>query len=400
MRDMETASVGVWVNVGARHELTHEHGLSHLLEHMAFKGTQQRNAQQIAEDMEAAGGELNASTSVEQTAYFARILGQDSALALDILADIINHSRFDEYELAREKDVIVQEIGENLDTPDELVFDLLTQAAYPDQSIGRAILGTVESVQQLSRSAITSYLARHYTAPRMVVAAAGAVEHDAIVQQCARLFEGLSPTHGPVSAPTLYCGGQNLLKKKSEQTHIAVAFNSVSIHDPRHYAAHIFAQAIGGGMSSRLYQEVREKRGLAYSVYSYQWGYEDAGLFGFYAATAPKDGDELMRVALDCIKAASEDLSESEAHRAKAQLKVSLLTALESPSARSDQIARHVLAFDRVEERAEIIRKIDALSVADVRNMGQYLLSSQASVAAIGPQMKLMAPAQIAARLA
>jgi len=399
MRDLETASVGAWVNAGARHELTHEHGLSHLLEHMAFKGTRQRSAQQIAEDMESVGGELNASTSVEQTTYFARLLSYDVPLALDILADILNESVFDPHELAREQDVIVQEIGENQDTPDEMVFDLMTQAAYPDQSIGRAILGTPDTVKSLNRDALISYLKRHYTGPRMVIAAAGAVEHDRLVDQCARLFEGLSPHQSAPYEPAAYQGGQMILPKKIEQTHIALSFNSVSFRDPRTYAAHLFAQAVGGGMSSRLYQSVREQRGLAYSVYSFQWGYEDAGLFGFYAATAPKDGKDLIRLSLDCIKEASLNLSEQELHRAKAQLKLSLLTALESPSARTDQIARHVLAFDRVIERDEIIQNIDALTLHDVRAMGQNLLTSRPSLAVIGPSKNMMSVEDISAHI-
>jgi predicted Zn-dependent peptidase len=396
MRDLETASLGVWVNAGARHELPHEHGLSHLLEHMAFKGTTTRSARQIAEDIETAGGELNASTSVEHTAYFARILGQDTPLALDILADILGKSCFDENELSREKDVIIQEIGENLDTPDELVFDLLTQAAYPEQSIGRAILGTPSTIRQLDRAAITSYLDQHYIGPCMVIAAAGAVEHDELVQSCISHFSYIRHETERPCPSAHYVGGQKILDKKSEQSHIAIAFDSVSFHDPKNYAAHIFAQAVGGGMSSRLYQDIREQRGLAYSVYSFQWGYEDTGLFGFYAATSPNDANQLIRVALDGIAQATENLSEVEIQRAKAQIKVSLLTALESPTARIEQMARHVLAFNRVIEREEIIAQIDALTRDDIRAIGKQMIASIPSVAAIGPS-SIMSPDQMSA---
>ena len=400
MREIETTSLGIWVGAGARNEAEQEHGVSHLLEHMAFKGTTRRSARAIAEELESAGGDLNAATSVEYTSYQARVLAHDSGLALDILSDILTDSVFDAAELEREKGVILQEIGEALDTPDDLVFDLFNDAAYPDQPIGRPILGTPERVSSFDAPAIRTYLDRHYATPVCVVAAAGALEHARIVDETAHRFEGLARTPREVPQPARYRGGDLRRKRKLEQTHVVIGFESASYNDPATYAAHVFANAIGGGMSSRLFQEVREKRGLAYTIYSFQWGYADTGLFGFYAAASHRDVPDLVDVSLDCIAQAAQDLSSEEMHRARAQAKVSLLTALESPAARADQIARQLLAFGRLITREEMIARIDELTLEDVRAAGVTALRSRPTVAAVGDAAKAPRPERIASRLA
>jgi predicted Zn-dependent peptidase len=399
MPELETASVGVWVGAGARNERADEHGLSHLLEHMAFKGTRKRSALAIAEEIESAGGDLNASTSVEYTNYSAKVLAGDTGLALDILADILTDSTFEADELAREKGVIIQEIGEAQDTPDDLVFDLFNDAAYPDQPIGRPILGTPKSVASFDREAIRTYLDRHYTAGASVVAAAGAVDHERIVAEAAARF-GALPVH-EIAAPAAatYRGGDARARRRQEQTHVVVGFESASYVQPETYAAHVFSVAVGGTMSSRLFQEVREKRGLAYSIYTFQWGYADSGLFGFYAAASHRDVPDLVAVSLDCIAGAVETLSEAEIQRAKAQSKVSLLAALESTASRADQIARQFLVFDRIIERAEMIERIDALSVEEVRQAGRAALATPPTVAAVGQTAKVPDPVAIRARL-
>jgi predicted Zn-dependent peptidase len=399
MRDLETASLGVWIAAGSRHEAPQEHGLSHLLEHMAFKGTRRRSARDIAEEIEAAGGDLNAATSVEQTAYYARVLAADTGLALDILADILTDSTFDPVELRREKDVILQEIGAVEDAPDDLVFDLFNAAAYPEQPIGRPILGTPERVASFDRTSLSAYLDLHYGAPVTVVAAAGAVEHSRIVEEAARRFETMTAKSYPAAAPACYRGGELRLERKLEQTHLVVGFEGRSLHHQDTYAAHVFASAVGGGMSSRLFQEVRERRGLAYEIYSFHWAYADTGLFGFYAAMAPRDVGELLPVALDCLGKAAQELGEAELLRAKAQMKLSLLAALESSGARAEQIARQLLAFGRVLPREEIVGEIDGLTLADVRRAGSALLSSPPTVAAIGKVGKVLTPQRIAERL-
>ncbi len=399
MEGLETASLGVFVAAGARSESEAEQGLSHLLEHMAFKGTARRDARAIAEAIESAGGDLNAATSVESTAFYARVLREDSGLALDVLADILINSLFDPRELEREKDVILQEIASLQDTPDELVFDLFNAAAFPGQPIGRAILGTPEGVLRFDRDSIRAYLQRHYVASNIVVAGAGAVDHRKICDEAAEKFS-LLPAASPVEPPPAhYVGGEIKVSKRLEQTQVVVGFEGLAFADPQNYAAHIFANAVGGGMASILFQEVREKRGLAYSIAAFHWSYLDAGLFGFEAATGGRDVQELVSVSLDALAEAAHGLSEADMSRAKAQTKVALLTALESSSARAEQIARQIMIFDRVIPRQEMIGKIDRLSLADVRAAGASLLRAPPTVAILGATAKAPGAADVSARL-
>ena len=396
---LRTASLGVFVGAGSRHECDDEHGLSHLLEHMAFKGTRRRSAREIAEAIENAGGDLNAETGVEQTAYLARVLGEDVDMALDVLADILTESRFDADDLGREKNVIIQEIGAVEDTPDDLVLDLFSAAAWPGQPIGRPILGTREGVSAFDRRAIDAYLRRRYRAGASIVAAAGALEHDRIVARAEALLGGLGVESADPPEPAAYRGGQILIKRKLEQTHIVVGFEGRAILAADHDAAHVFAAATGGGMSSRLFQEVREKRGLAYSIYAFHWAYSDSGLFGFYAGAAAKDAGELMAAALDCLAEAAERLEEDEIRRAKAQLKVSTLSALESPSARAQQLARQTFVHGRPLSLEDMLARIDAITVEDVRKAGAAMLASPPTVAAIGGVGRTLDGAGVARRL-
>jgi predicted Zn-dependent peptidase len=396
---LRTASLGVFIAAGSRHESHEEHGLSHLLEHMAFKGTRRRNAREIAEAIENVGGDLNAETGVEQTAYFARVLGEDADLALDVLCDILTESRFDAEELDREKNVIIQEIGAVEDTPDDLIFDFFTAAAWPGQPIGRPILGTREGVSDFNRGAIDTYLRRHYRAGATVVAAAGAIDHERLVAGADRLLKALGAESAEPPKPAAYRGGEILVKKKLEQTHIVVGFEGRAIQAPDHDAAHLFAAATGGGMSSRLFQEVREKRGLAYSIYAFHWAYSDSGLFGFYAGAAAKDAGELVVAALDCLSQAAERLDEDEIRRAKAQMKVSTLSALESPSARAHQLARQTFIYGRPLSLEDMLARIDAIDVAAVRKAGAAMLRSPPTVATIGGTSKALDSAGVARRL-
>jgi predicted Zn-dependent peptidase len=396
---LRTASLGVFVGAGSRHECEGEHGLSHLLEHMAFKGTRRRSAREIAETIENAGGDLNAETGVEQTAYLARMLGEDVDLALDVLADILTESRFDADDLGREKNVIIQEIGAVEDTPDDLVLDLFSAAAWPGQPIGRPILGTREGVSAFDRSAIDAYLRRRYRAGDSIVAAAGAVEHERLVARAEALLAALGAENADPPEPAAYRGGEILVKRKLEQTHIVVGFEGRAILAPDHDAAHVFAAATGGGMSSRLFQEVREKRGLAYSIYAFHWAYSDSGLFGFYAGAAAKDAGELMAAALDCLAEAAERLDEDEVRRAKAQLKVSTFSALESPSSRAQQLARQTFVHGQPLSLEDMLARIDAITVEDVRKAGAAMLASAPTIAVIGGVGRALDGAAVTRRL-
>ena len=399
MPGVRTTSLGVWVGIGSRHETEAEHGLSHFLEHMAFKGTRRRSAKRIAEEIESAGGDLNAATSTEQTAYYARVLPEDAPLALDILSDILTDSAFDPVEVEREKEVVLQELGAVEDVPDDYVFELFNERAFPDQAIGRPILGTAKGVRRFDRDAVMGFLARRYRADLTIVAAAGAVDHEAFAAEVERRFGVLGNVPGPAIPPARYVGGDIRLKRRLEQAHIVIGFEGVSFHDPARYAAHIFSHAAGGGMSSRLFQTVREERGLAYTVHSFDWTFADTGLFGFYAATGAAQVKELVPVALDCLAEATETLDEDEVARAKAQLKVSLLVALESSSSRAEQLARQHMAYGRVFGSDEIVREIDAITVEDARAAGRRLLRSVPTVAAIGPINHVPDAGAVAARL-
>jgi predicted Zn-dependent peptidase len=399
MPHLETASLGVWVGCGSRDEQPEEHGISHFLEHMAFKGTKRRSARQIAEEIEAVGGELNAATGVEVTAYYARTMKADVPLALDVLSDILTEPAFDPDEMTREKNVIVQEIGAVEDAPDDLVFEYLQATAFADQPVGRSILGTRATVRSFDGKRLRSYLSRHYRAPTMVVAAAGAVDHQAVVQEAERRFAGFTGPTGPVSAPAKFRGGMRVEPRDLEQVHIALALEGVAQRDPTIYSLQVFANALGGGMSSRLFQEVRELRGLCYSIYAFHAPYADTGMFGLYAGTDVADAPELMRVVVGEIASAVDNLDEAEVARVKAQMKAGLLMALESSSARAEQLARHLHIYGRPMPIEEIVAQIDAVTVESARAAGRDLIArGRPAVAALGPA-GLESAAAIAERL-
>jgi predicted Zn-dependent peptidase len=396
---VKTAAIGVFVGAGSRYERADEHGLSHFIEHMAFKGTRRRSARDIAETIENVGGDLNAETGVERTSYFARVMGSDTELALDVIGDLLTESVFAPEELEREKNVIVQEIGAVEDTPDDLVFDLVTATAWPDQPIGRPILGTREGVGAFDRSAIDLYLTRRYSAGSTVVAAAGAVEHDQIVDLAQSRLRTLSETSAPAEARAAYRGGETKVKRRLEQTHVVVGFEGCASAAPDHDAAQVFAAAAGGGLSSRLFQEVREKRGLAYSIYGFHWDFIDTGLFGFYAGSADGDVGEVVAASLDCLGEAAHGLEESEIRRAKAQMRVSLVTALEQPGARVHQLSRQMQIYGRLLSVDEMLDRVDAVTLEDVRKTGAAMLRSPPTVAVIGAVGKAPGQAKIARAL-
>lgn len=386
MAHLETASLGVWVNCGSRGERADEHGISHFLEHMAFKGTARRSARQIAEEIEAVGGDLNAATGVEVTSYFARVLRADTGLALDVLADILSHPRFDPDEINREKNVIIQEIGAVEDTPDDLVFDHLQSTAFSDQPVGRSILGTPATVRSFDAQRLAAYLARNYRAPGMVVTAAGAVDHAAIVAETEKRFAGFGGPAAPAPEPAQFHGGVRVESRDLEQVHIALALEGVPQRDPALYSLQVFTNILGGGMSSRLFQEVREQRGLCYAIYAFHAPYADTGMFGLYAGTDAADAPELMRVVVGEISAAADSLTEAEVSRAKAQMKAGLLMALESSGARVEQLARQMIIHGRVIPIEEIVSKVDAVTVASARAAGRAMIErGRPAVAALGP---------------
>ena len=396
---LKTAAIGVFVAAGSRHEGASEHGLSHFIEHMAFKGTRRRSAREIAETIENVGGDLNAETGVERTSYFARLLGSDAPLALDVIGDLLTDSAFDPKELEREKNVILQEIGAVEDTPDDLVFDLFTATAWPDQPIGRPILGTREGVEAFDRTAIDGYLKRRYSAGATVVVAAGAVEHDQILALAQSHFQRLPATPAPPETRAAYRGGETKRRRRLEQTHVVVGFEGRPASARDHDAAQVFAAAAGGGMSSRLFQEVREKRGLAYSIYGFHWDFIDTGLFGFYAGSADRDAAEVVAASLDCLAETAHGLEDSEVRRVKAQMKVSLMTAFEQPAARVHQLSRQMQIYGRPLSLDEMLARVDAITVEEVRKTGAAMLRSSPTLTVIGAVGRVPGQAKIAGAL-
>jgi predicted Zn-dependent peptidase len=386
MPEVETVSLGVWIGAGSRSEALAEHGVAHFLEHMAFKGTARRSARDIAEEIEAVGGELNAATGVDSTAYYARVMRKDLALALDILSDIIVSPRFEPAELARERDVILQEIAAAMDSPDDIAFDLVQEAAFPNQPLGRPILGTVDSVRRFKPNHLGAYLTAHYHAPNMVLAAAGAVDHAELVTEAERRLGGFNPDAAPPPEAARYSGGMRRSETDFEQTHLVLAFEGAPYRRADYFTAQICAGALGGGMSSRLFQEVREKRGLCYAVYAFASGLSDSGMFTIHAAGGPDRAHELFAVIRDeLVKAAEHGFRADEIARVKAQLKMGLLAGLESSSARAEQLARQILIHGRPLTTEELMQKVEAVEAADLQALVTRMLASPASLATVGP---------------
>ncbi len=395
MPGFETAASGAWIGSGSRYERTGEHGLAHFLEHMLFKGTRTRSAPEIAAAIDEIGGDINACTSVEWVAYHAHTLASDTGAALEIIGDLLTQSIFDAPSMQLEKSVILQEISETQDNAEDIVGDHFNAAAFPGQAIGRSILGTPETVPAFSRRKVQSFLQRNYTHANAVVSAAGAVRHDEIVAAAQRSLASLASNPPPKKSAARYRGGHQRVRRAQEQTHIMLGFEAPSFLHKASPAIHVFDSAIGGGLASRLFQEVREKRGLAYSINSFYWGYSDTGLFGFQASCAPRDVAELIKVAVDCLAEGAASLNEAEMRRACASMKLALLTSLQSCAARADRNARQMLALGRVLSREEVIGQIDALTLEAVRRAGQAALRAQPTLAIVGAARRAPEPAAI-----
>jgi predicted Zn-dependent peptidase len=387
---LESAAVGVWVNTGTRNETRPQMGVSHMLEHMAFKGTERRSARALAEEIEAVGGSLNAYTSREQTAFHARILKADVPLALDIIADILTQPTFERAELERERQVVLQELGQARDTPDDIVFDHLQSAVYENQPMGWSILGEEATVAAFDRDMLRSYMASNYRAQDMMLISSGAVAHDEIVRIAEQKFANLNLGAVPPAQPARYVGGEMRLVEDLEQAHIAWAFPGLSNADPDYYVAQVYATVLGGGMSSRLFQEAREKRGLCYSIYAFSSGFQDAGFLGIYAGTGEAEAGEISAVVAGEMTAIAGDLEEAEVARARAQIKAGLLMGLESPAARAELIAGQMFALGRVQSVPEIVGQIDAIDAGMVkRYAAQVMQSASPAIAAVGPVSRL-----------
>jgi predicted Zn-dependent peptidase len=400
MPGLESAALGLWVSAGGRHEAADQNGIAHFLEHMAFKGTTRRTALQIAEEIEDVGGYINAYTSREVTAYYARVLRDDVPLALDLIADIVLNPIFDPREIEVERGVILQEIGQAADTPDDIVFDWLQEVSYPGQALGRTILGPAERVRAFGRADFDRFVASHYGPGQLILSAAGAVDHDQIVLLAEAAFGHLRAAPVPVAEPARFTGGERHEVKALEQAHFTLALEAPGYRSDDIHTAQIYASALGGGMSSRLFQEIREKRGLCYTIYAQVGAYDDTGMLTIYAGTSGEELPELVGLTLDEVKRAADDMSEAELSRARAQMKAGLLMGLESPSARAERLARLVAVWNRVPPLAETVAQIEAVTLAGLRDHAAGLVTSgQAAMALYGPVAGAPRLDQVMARL-
>lgn len=388
MKGVESVALGLWFKVGARYETAQHSGMAHFIEHMLFKGTERRSSFAISEEIEATGGYLNAYTGRENTAFYARMLAQDTELCLDVLADILQHSRFDAPDIEREQTVISQEIAQADDAPDDLVFTDFQSQAFAGQGLGQSVLGTQETLAAIDRDNATDFWRYHYRPDKAILVGSGGVDHDAFVQLAEKLFWPDRGERGPreMPAPARYTGGVTLKNRALEQVHTVLGFEGASVTDPRYFASAVLSTLLGGGTSSRLFQEIRERRGLAYHVGAHTSGYADTGLFAVYAGTAPESEAELLTVLIDEFhRLAEEPVPEAEIERARAQIRASLLMGRESTASRAEDAAQQMLVYGIPRSVSDLIGQLDAVNSDAIRREAELMLQSPVTLSAVGP---------------
>jgi predicted Zn-dependent peptidase len=391
MPDAQSAAIGLHAFVGSRSEPDGKGGLAHLVEHMVFKGARGRDARAIAEAIEDVGGSLNAWTSRDQTLFHARTLAADVGLALELIADLVRAPKLDEAELEREKLVVLSELGECLDAPDDLIHDRLFEAAFGEQPLARPVLGNEQSIQGLGRNDCVRWLGEQYRPQRLVICAAGKVDPGHILLLAEALFGDLETAAVSPIAPAEFLGGTRSDRRSAEQTHLALAYAGVPASDPTAPALSLFAQAVGGGMSSRLFQELREERGLAYSIYAWTQGFADTGMFAVNLAADKARATEALNLAREIVERAAAELSEAELNRARAQIEAAILMALETPQGRADAMARPIEIFGRIMTADEMLAELRAVDVDAARGAGRTMLNGPRAIASIGGKLALAA---------
>jgi predicted Zn-dependent peptidase len=401
MPGLHSASIGLYVTAGGRHERVEQNGVAHFLEHMAFKGTPRRNARRIAEEIEDVGGYINAYTGKEMTAYYARVLAPDVENALDLLADIVFNPLFAEPDIEVERGVILQEIGQALDTPDDIIFDWLQETAFPEQPFGRTILGPAERVSAFGKQDFAAFIGEHYTPDQVILSASGAVDPDRVLAAAERHLGHLRARATGAPQPARFRGGERREVRALEQVHVALAFESPAALSDEAHVAQIYATAMGGGMSSRLFQQLREERGLCYTIFAQAAAYSDTGQITMYAGTGPDQIGELCELTMDALRRAGDGLEPAEIDRARAQLRAGLLMGLESPSARAERLARMISIWGRVPPVEETLEKLDAVTGQRVRAFGQSLVDrADPALVLLGPSRGAPDRAALAGRLA
>ena len=387
----ESVALGLYASVGSRSEPEPLSGLAHLVEHMVFKGAGGRDTRVLAEAIEDVGGSLNAWTARDQTVFHGRALARDLALVAELIADLVLAPHLDEAHLEREKQVILSELGEATDSPDDLVHDHLFEAAFEGQALGRSVLGHEESIRAAGPDDCRAWLAEQFVPSRLILAASGKVEPDSLVQLAERLFGDMKSAAAPAIEPAHFTRAVRNDRRSFEQAHWCLAFEGLPVADPRNPALALFVQALGGGTSSRLFQELREERGLAYSIYAWNQPFADTGLVGIGCAAERARAAESVQLARDVLAGTVETLSEAELNRARAQMEAGLLMTLETAQGRADHIARSIEVFGRILNLDELLGQIRSVSVADARVAGQALLDGPISVASVGAKLALAA---------
>ncbi len=388
MPHLETVSLGLWAAAGSRDEADSEAGLAHFLEHMAFKGTKRRTARQIAEAIEDRGGDLNASTSTEITGFTAHVLREDWREALDVLADILTGPVFDPVETERERAVILQEIAAARDDPADFAFEQVEEAAFPGHPLGRSVLGRPETVAAMGPDDLAAFLARHYTAGRMALSAAGRISHEALAEEAERLLGGLAAGGALNRARPAFVPGRKRARRAQDQTHIVLAWPAPGYLEEEIYAMQVLSGILGGGMSSRLFQSLREERGLCYSVHTTYSPWADVGLLYLYAATAPERAEEAEALMREEAARMAAGVTEAELSRAKAQGRAGLVMSLESPSSRAAHMARQYLAFGRVLETGEITARLEAVTAGRVAELAGETFPGPAALSVVEGKRK------------
>lgn len=399
--EVESVAMGIWCDVGTRNEDLAHNGVAHMVEHMMFNGTPNRTARDIVEQIESVGGQMNAYTSRETTAYYVHLLKDHAELALDVLSDMIQRPTFPDQEIEKERGVIIQEIGMTNDTPDDLVFDLYQETAYPKQALGAPILGTSDIIKGMKKETMFDYVNRFYTPQNLVISAAGNVTHDDMVSMSEKFFTDLPANSDEKLTSAAYQGGEHKSEKELEQTHIVMGFQGIKKTDPDYYKAVLLSTILGGGMSSRLFQQVREKHGLVYSVYSSHSAYVDDGQFEIYAGTGPDKLEKLVPVVCDELEKMIQDaVPETEMESNKNQLVASILMGRESMLSRANRQARHMISFDKDLDIQDLIAQIKNVTAADIQATARKIFSGAPTVATLGSSSKTDSYDQLQTRLA
>ena len=384
MPGVETAAVGLYAETGSRYEPAARNGLAHLFEHMVFKGAGGRSAREISETIEEVGGDLNASTDRDATNFMASVMAEHISLGVELIGDMIMRPHFVAAELEREKDVVLQELGEARDTPNDIIFDDLWSAAFADQPLGRSVLGDEASIEAITVEDLQDWRRGQYRAGSLALVAAGKVDHNQLVEIAGRCLEGLPVGEIKTAEPAQFTGGTRVGRGSSDQAHLALGFEGPAQLDENYFAARLFSDVVGGGMSSRLFQQVREDRGLAYSVYSALHPYSDAGLFYIYAATARRECASAAQLIEEIVAEATTSITPRELERVRTQARAALLMSMESPWGQAHYVARQLSLHGRLVETSEIVAELEAVTLDQVRAAGAKMLHGPRARATIG----------------